>query len=232
LRAQGCTLLIVSHDLGAVERWCDEVLWLEGGEVRDRGQPRRVIDEYRTFIAGREEQVLANNESISVTDNLSDNLHDKQVGNLSRDALLERWGSREIEIKEVSLFNSAGTSAHVFRSDERCCLTISYVVHQEQHDVVFGIAINRSDGLLVIGTNTQIEKVVVPPLGKTGTVSVDIGSWELTDGSYSVDVAVHGSDGYPFDYFRGCYRFAIRTEAARVGIFSPDVRWRFNSVAA
>jgi ABC-type polysaccharide/polyol phosphate transport system ATPase subunit len=232
LRAQGCTLLIVSHDLGAVERWCDEVLWLEGGEVKDRGQPRRVIDEYRAFIAGREEEVLASKESSLVTNNLSDTLHEEKKGTLLQDARSERWGSREIEIKEVALLSSTGAVAHVFRSDEQCCLTILYTVNQDQHDVVFGIAVNRSDGLLVIGTNTLIEKVVVPPLGKIGMVSVDIGSWELTDGSYSIDVAVHSSDGYSFDYFRGCYHFAIRTEAARVGIFSPNVRWRFNSVVA
>jgi lipopolysaccharide transport system ATP-binding protein len=40
LKRMGTTLLLVSHDLDAVERWCDEVLWLEGGVVRDRGEPR------------------------------------------------------------------------------------------------------------------------------------------------------------------------------------------------
>src|SRR5690606_32835690 len=58
LRRAGKTLLLVTHDLDAVERWCDEVLWLHGGEVKDRGDPRRVIDHYRQFIEKGEELEL------------------------------------------------------------------------------------------------------------------------------------------------------------------------------
>jgi ABC-type polysaccharide/polyol phosphate transport system ATPase subunit len=50
-RRQGKTLILVTHDLGSVEQWSDEVIWLDNGMIQERGAPRRVIDLYREGIA-------------------------------------------------------------------------------------------------------------------------------------------------------------------------------------
>ncbi len=42
------TILMVSHDLEFLEGLCDRVLWLEDGVVRESGDPRRIIADYRT----------------------------------------------------------------------------------------------------------------------------------------------------------------------------------------
>lgn len=44
--AEGCGLVLVSHDLHAVRSLCSEVLWLEAGRVRMRGPGREVVDAY------------------------------------------------------------------------------------------------------------------------------------------------------------------------------------------
>ena len=49
---RGGSILLVSHDLAAVSRWCDEILWLEDGRVRMRGKPRDVIAGYVGSIDG------------------------------------------------------------------------------------------------------------------------------------------------------------------------------------
>jgi ABC-type polysaccharide/polyol phosphate transport system ATPase subunit len=46
-RDRGRTILFVSHDLVAITRLCDQVLWLDGGRVRDHGDPRHVVARYR-----------------------------------------------------------------------------------------------------------------------------------------------------------------------------------------
>jgi lipopolysaccharide transport system ATP-binding protein len=40
------TVLVVSHDLGALNVLCDRVIWIEDGHVRDLGPPQDVIDSY------------------------------------------------------------------------------------------------------------------------------------------------------------------------------------------
>ena len=53
------TTLIVSHDLHFLEQRCDRVLWLEKGVVREFGDPRAVIAEYRDVMHGEQGTPLA-----------------------------------------------------------------------------------------------------------------------------------------------------------------------------
>src|ERR687890_2528528 len=54
-RRRGKTIVLVSHSLGLVEKMCDEVLWLRQAKVADRGDSKRVVDAYLTYVAGGEE---------------------------------------------------------------------------------------------------------------------------------------------------------------------------------
>ncbi len=45
-RASGCTMLLASHNMGEVERMCDDVVMLRAGEVVDQGAPRALIERY------------------------------------------------------------------------------------------------------------------------------------------------------------------------------------------
>jgi len=53
-RKLGKTMVIVSHQLEAIEKWCDRVVWLNDGVIREIGVPSRVIDSYRNAIAQKE----------------------------------------------------------------------------------------------------------------------------------------------------------------------------------
>jgi ABC-type polysaccharide/polyol phosphate transport system ATPase subunit len=57
-RRRGKTILLVTHSLGLVERFCDEALWLDAGAVRAGGDPRRVVAAYITDVARSEERQL------------------------------------------------------------------------------------------------------------------------------------------------------------------------------
>jgi ABC-type polysaccharide/polyol phosphate transport system ATPase subunit len=53
IRRSGRTILLVSHDLAAVERLCDNALLLTSGEVAGEGPPRDVIEKYQVSAAKR-----------------------------------------------------------------------------------------------------------------------------------------------------------------------------------
>ncbi|MCB0339142.1 MAG: ABC transporter ATP-binding protein, partial [Bdellovibrionales bacterium] len=147
LRREGKSLILVTHDLEAVERWCDEVLWLNAGKVQDRGHPRRVIDFYLQHIESKEEQELR--------DEKLESENEKAVSEeIEKDPLaLERWGSREVEISNISLLNAEGKGHLLFHSGDQVSICFEYKVNEYVEDVVFGVGITRSDGLVVHGTN-------------------------------------------------------------------------------
>ena len=50
MRAEGKTVMLVSHDLGAVSRFCDRALLLRGGEIVAIGEVDDVIQSYRPDV--------------------------------------------------------------------------------------------------------------------------------------------------------------------------------------
>ena len=225
LRRNGTTLLLVSHDLDAVERWCDEVVWLHCGKVMDRGEPRRVVDHYRQFIERGEELLL---EQARDRQREADPSIDVAVASNDQVQQAARWGSREIEISQVRLLDLEQHEHTLFHPDDALVVELEYIVRESQASTVFGIAIHRSDGLSIFGTNTDVERITVPNLQNRGKLRFIIERLGLLEGNYTVDVAVHRSDGYPYDYHRSVAAFAVRPLFGQIGVVVPVHRWEFN----
>src|SRR5438046_8917849 len=62
-RRRGKTILLVTHSLNLVERFCDEALWLDTGRAMAHGDPKRVVDAYLTAVERQEEQFLASTDA-------------------------------------------------------------------------------------------------------------------------------------------------------------------------
>jgi ABC-type polysaccharide/polyol phosphate transport system ATPase subunit len=58
-KRRGKTILLVTHSLNLVERFCDEAVWLDAGRKRVEGDPKRVIDAYISDVEREEEKFLA-----------------------------------------------------------------------------------------------------------------------------------------------------------------------------
>jgi lipopolysaccharide transport system ATP-binding protein len=54
---EGLTVLFVSHDMAAVTRLCDRVLWLHRGEIVEQGEPDHIVAEYERATWSRLEQM-------------------------------------------------------------------------------------------------------------------------------------------------------------------------------
>lgn len=51
LRARGTTILLVTHDLDALARWCDRALWIDEGRIRRDGGPGEVAAVYHRAMS-------------------------------------------------------------------------------------------------------------------------------------------------------------------------------------
>ena len=58
-RRRNKTVLLVTHSLNLVERFCDEALWLNDGRAQAMGDPRRVVSAYITDVEKQEERHMA-----------------------------------------------------------------------------------------------------------------------------------------------------------------------------
>src|SRR6185436_3551999 len=47
---RGLTVLFVSHDMDAIMRVCNRVMWINAGQVMRMGEPEEVVDEYQNAV--------------------------------------------------------------------------------------------------------------------------------------------------------------------------------------
>ena len=64
-RRRNKTILLVTHSLGLVERFCDEAVWIDDGRVMGHGDPKRIVDAYLTAVERGEETAARDDDSES-----------------------------------------------------------------------------------------------------------------------------------------------------------------------
>ena len=233
-RRRGRTILLVTHSLDLVTRFCDEALWLDAGVIGAHGDPKRVIDAYLMDVAASENRELADaarNPQLQVTSQTSP---ESRLSNPAAEpadmfkAEEGRWGSREVEITAVEMVGASGQPAHLFKSGERVDIRLHVRANQLVNDFAFGVGIFNADGICCYGTNTHIEGASANELSGEGLVAFTIDSLDLVEGTYKLDVAVHRQNGVPYDYHRLLYTFRVKSPRKDVGIFRPPHRWSFS----
>ena len=207
-KRRGKTILIVTHQLDLVQRFCEEALWLDAGVVRTHGDPKRVIDAYLLNVAAGENRAMA----------------DPRLQGQAPTA--NRWGSGEVQITHVELASASGAT-NVFESGAPMEIRMRVHANQPRRDFVFGIGIFTAEGVCCYGTNTHIEGASPAELSGDAEVRVTIDRLDLVEGSYTLDVAVHRESGAPYDYHRQLYPFRITSRVKDIGVYRPRHRWHF-----
>jgi ABC-type polysaccharide/polyol phosphate transport system ATPase subunit len=249
-RRRGKTILLVTHSLNLVERFCDEALWLDAGRTRALGDPLRVVGAYLTDVEHSEEQTLAAADARARAHALEvplpsvegENGAELPVGAADGNALPDdpvpqdmfraregRWGSREVQILEVALRDQHGQVSHVFQSGDPLSVHVKVLAVEPVSDFAFGIGLFNPEGVCCYGTNTHLEELESASLEGEAEVVFQVASLDLVEGTYKLDVAVHKRDGYPYDYHRLLYTFRVKSRTHDVGIYRPPHQWTFSS---
>ena len=236
-RRRGRTVLLVTHSLDLVSRFCDEALWLDGGTTRAQGDPKRVIDAYLLDVAASENTALASSALGRASSEALSGPPGEPQGSAPQaseeaadmfKAVEGRWGSREAEITGVELAGVSGTPSHVFASGDPFEIRLRVRAAQPLTDVVVGVGIFNADGVCCYGTNTSVEGAASGELAGEGDVRFAIDRLDLVEGTYKLDVAVHKANGVPYDYHRQLYTFRVTSRLKEVGVFRPPHHWTFS----
>jgi hypothetical protein len=236
LRRRDKTILLVTHSLNLVERFCDEALWLDGGHAMSHGDPKRVVGAYLTKVEESEEQLMASTTAKAV-EHAGQNEQEGREGKAEHpldptsnmfQATEGRWGSREVEITDVAFLDAGEHPSFVFHSGDPLSIRIKVRASQPTDDFVFGIGFFNADGVCCYGTNTFLEEMNPQRLTGDAEATFAIESLDLVEGTYKLDVAVHKRDGFPYDYHRLLYTFRVKSRVQDVGIYRPRHRWTFS----
>jgi ABC-2 type transport system ATP-binding protein len=185
LRAEGRTVVIVTHGLETIRTLCSEAAWIDEGVVRASGKAMDVVATYLKDVHG---------------DSRFD--HDwSQTGN--------RFGTGQAEILDVAFLDAAGFPAPVYRTGDSMTIRLSCCAREPLEDVSCGIAVYRADnGSYLFGQNSR-EAGIKLRLDGSSTITFTVPELPLLQGSYSVTVALHQIGRKIFDFHDRRYSFLV-----------------------
>ena len=213
IKGRGTTIVIVSHSLSQIEQICERSIWIDEGLIRMEGSPRDVHPFYMEWMSkknrGSDESDLGETET-------DENGH------------LVRWGSGEARMTEIKVTDSEGQERTEFSPFESFTVHIDYTAKQVLTNAVVGLAIYRSDGALVYGSNTLIDTSSPVTLKEQGSIELKIDSLPVSNGNYSMDLALHRPDGFNYDFKRDVCRMRIADKAQTPGEIALPHRWEID----
>lgn len=146
-RAQGGTLLFVSHDIETVKRLCDKAIFIHHGTVKAIGKAKTVCDEYEHTIFG---DVTKRTTIASPT---------KSVGSLdlglNSESIEKQYGDGGAVISSVKIKNASGEAINVI--PEGVPFSVNYQIQfaRPASGVKFGMMVKTVEGVCIYGTNTN-----------------------------------------------------------------------------
>jgi len=202
-RGAGKTIVLVSHDIGLIQRLCDRAIWLDQGRVAASGTVRDVATAYHLEVGERE---------------LRERALRGEVGG--------RSGSGEIEIVSAKVTGRDGAAKMLLEIGDPASFEIRYRNKSALTDAVFGVYVYRDDGTGIYGTNTMLDDVAVP-LREEGVVRFAMDSLALLPGAYDVDVAATDRSDRHYDYHQKALNFRVVGSSREVGTARLPHRWEF-----
>ena len=176
MRERGVTLVMVTHDLGAVRNFCDRALLLESGRVIATGPTGEVVDEYNA---------LMQRKSLEGTDR-------EIVASIPAAAGKQRHGSFEAVMTELSLSDAHGEPVAALTAGAEGTIRIKVAFLDEVEDPVVGILIRDRLTNDIFGTNSAYHHHHPGKFLPGETLEAEFRmAFDLGFGEYSVTAAVH-----------------------------------------
>jgi ABC-type polysaccharide/polyol phosphate transport system ATPase subunit len=177
LRKEGRTVLFVTHDMGAVQRFCDRAMLLERGRVVDIGAPASIARQYNKLNFEREADA---------------------------DSHVEEKTPRSAHVAEVlnAWFESSEGEVIVSAPQGQRCyvrMEVRFLVDVEQP--VFAITLQNEAGNVAFATSSNVHEAATGHFAAGSTAAVRIGfeNW-LAPGRYRLQALV-AREGFGADVY-------------------------------
>lgn len=190
LKQKGTTILMVTHDLGSVMKYCDRVLLLNKGERIAEGKPGEMVDLYKKILAG---QYSGNEDFVDKQDFGVDSVggeavklrEDNAVGakavdtpketaaqepeglmqaQLTLNPSVQHYGNGKAEIYDFGILDQKGKVTNVVLKGEYFSIKEKIRFHAPVESPIFTFTIKDKRGADLTGTNTMFEGEDIAPV--------------------------------------------------------------------
>jgi lipopolysaccharide transport system ATP-binding protein len=211
MRAQGTSIVLVSHALEDIARTCDQAAWLHRGAVRASGAVDDVLAQYRGAMLERTRgrtPVGAGRDD-----------HGLQLG-------VDRFGSQELRVVGVEV--DGGPAPAVVASGGPLRVRVRLATDgQPIDDPIVCVSLRRrSDEALIFDLSTRADGAQLGAAVDEAEVELAVERLELSAGEYALDVGVFERDWeYAYDFHSCAYPVRVEGRVAGSGVLLPAHGW-------
>jgi ABC-2 type transport system ATP-binding protein len=203
-RAAGKTIVIVSHGLGDIQRICDEVAWIEKGELRRLGDPAEIVPEY----------LSTSRSGTSVSESSSGH----------------QWGTGEVTFESVTFIDDGGNPSNTLSTGRDATVRVVMNCRQSFEDSLLTLRISDPHADNVWMSNSRQNNTPLPITRGTHVVDVRLHDVPLLDGVYELSLAIGNMSGsHEYDHWEKMVRFNIHQKrTVESGIVSIHSTWNMH----
>ena len=175
IRQKGTTILMVTHDMGSIIKYCDKVVLLNKGNFVAEGAPGHMVDLYKKILAGQMEGLEA---AKNVDSDFSGETAEKEQkektyqlphGKLMKDSLTinsnrTEYGDGRAEIYDLGLFDQRGNLTNLLLKGEEFTIKEKIRFAAPIQSPIFTYTIKDKKGTDLTGTNTMFEGTDIKPV--------------------------------------------------------------------
>jgi ABC-2 type transport system ATP-binding protein len=199
-RERGKTIVLVTHAMDDVVRLCRRAAWIDHGNLRMLGSPHDLTDAYmQTTHQGR---------SVQYQDGL-------------------RWGSGEVQIDSIELLDGSLQPVRFAQSGMPHSIRVDLSAKDPVIAPEVVLSIFDQNATLITEISTRSRDAFIDQIHGTRSVSLDIDSLPLVEGTYELSCSVVDESGQrEYDVRSRFVRFdVLKGKVGDAGLITLEASW-------
>lgn len=230
LKNNGTTIIMVTHDLGTVIKYCDRTMVLHNGNQIAIGSPHEMVDLYKKILSGQEptisDKIAEVDESVEIENVSDEKLQSPLKNSMSINPHADIYGDMKAEFVDFGILDQKGNHATVIVKGETFTIREKIRMNEDIKDPIFTWTIKDKRGTDLTGTNTMLEKIDTG-FGKKGRV-YDVSftqKMRLQGGEYLLSMSCTSFNGDELKVHHRMYdviSLTVLVNENKVGIFDSE----------
>ncbi len=234
-KKMGKTIMIVSHDLSSIAKYCDRVILLNQGVKLGEGSPKAMIDDYKRVLVGqyelpgRRDNLVDDaeiQEAVQVKAAVQKRARQQAEDEDAQESKALEYGTRQALIEEIYLTDDRGIRTNSILKGFVFHIHMQVRFYQDLPAPIFAFSFKTAKGTEITGTNTMFEKAFLEPV-KAGDIKevCFTQKMSLQGGEYLLSFGVTGYEGDDFKVYHRLYDaldVTVVSDKNTVGYYDMD----------
>ena len=173
----GTTILMVSHDMGSIIKYCDKVVLLNRGHFVAQGEAGKMVDLYKKILANQTDELaeaLIEEKKEALGLPVEATVSDKRMKDrMNLNPEVQEYGDGRANFEDFGTLDARGNVTNLLLKGEMFTIRERVRFHAPIENPIFTYTLRDKKGTDITGTNTLFEGTEIKPVkdGDVYTVS-------------------------------------------------------------